>query len=90
MPDNTAGHTPYYTLEHEGRAFRFRKPRLAELDAIGSKAKKANVTASIDFSKNIVWDDDKTDWITLTNDLPGLAAAVISEVFEKLGFPKPD
>jgi hypothetical protein len=86
----TPGQTPYHTLEIKDRTYRFRKPRLPELDAIGSRAKKSSVTASIEFSKSIVWDDDKADWARLTDDMPGKAAEVVSEVFEKLGFPKPD
>jgi hypothetical protein len=76
----------FATYEVDDVTFRFRKPKVAELDRMMSKMRKATVSASIDFSLEIVFPSDKDAWKSVLGHQPGAASESMNEVLEKLGF----
>ncbi len=80
---------PFYTYTDDddtGKSFRFRKPLTSELDKMGSNAKKVPVTSAIELSKILCAEQDKPAWSSFTDEFPGAAATVLSEVMAKLKF----
>jgi hypothetical protein len=80
----------FYEHEHEGQNFRFRRPLVAEIEAMQAKGRNTPTQSQMDFTKNLVYPNDLVAWRTLIDPvtgLPGLAIAVATAVLKKLGFP---
>lgn len=76
----------FYSKTVSDKTFRFRRPTTGEIDRYLSRAGKAAVASSIDFSSEIVLEGDRADWTAHLADMPGAATAVAGEVLEALGF----
>ena len=87
IPEKPVSTTSFYKFEYEAQIFNFRRPRLSELDLVGTKARKVPVSSSLSFSQSIVHDVDKDAWNTHLELFPGSAARVATGVMELLNFP---
>jgi hypothetical protein len=85
--DKSTPATPFYQFDYEGRTFGFRRPRISELDLVGTKARKVPVSSSLQFTQSIICDADKEAWNAHLDTFPGSAARVSTAVMELLNFP---
>lgn len=77
---------PFLAKTVDEKTFNFRRPLTSEIDRYLSRAGKAAVASSIDFTGEIVLESDRAAWTAHVAELPGAATAVAGEVLEKLGF----
>lgn len=77
---------PFFSKTVDENTFNFRRPLTSEIDRYLSRAGKAAVASSIDFTSEVVLEADRAAWSAHLAELPGAATAVAGEVLEKLGF----
>lgn len=76
----------FHSKTVDDQTFHFRRPMTSEIDRYLSRASRAAVASSVDFTAEIVLTDDRAAWTAHVAELPGAATAVAGEVLEKLGF----
>lgn len=76
----------FFTLDHDGTTYEFRRPTTAELDRNTARLAKAPVSASIEFTSQLVIDSQRDTWRKAVTDMPGLAVRAQNEMLDQLGF----
>jgi len=76
---------PFYTLEHGGQSFTFRRPTVDQINRLTARISRVPVSAAIEFTAELA--EEPEAWKALLEEKPGLALQAANGILELLGFP---
>ncbi len=76
---------PFYTLEHGGKTYGFKRPSVDQLNRFLARVARAPLSSALEFTREL--SEDPEAWAAATHEKPGLALQAANGLMEALGFP---